>query len=540
MDSADRPVYNVGDNVPPSVLVLSILQHFFVLAVYMTYPVIITKAINGGEDLSTFLISATLIGSGIATILQAIRYTGCGYIFPMVPNSSYLPASMLAATAGGLPLLYGMMIVSGFLEMILSQLTRYFRVLFPGEVVGVVMFMLGLAIIPFSFPLFFGSGDTGPLDPAAAAVGIITLGSMIILGIQHQKIFRFYAVLIGIIIGFASSVLFGVLTLADIESAGSTSLFSIPNPVGIVSYSFDVGLLIPFAIGMLCVMLKSAGNIALLDEYTGETGRGNLRRGILSEGFGAAVCSAIGGIGIGSSASNTGLIPGTGIASRKIGLGLGLFLIICGFLPAIGWFFHIMPEPIMGAVVIYAIAFIMLGGVQSISSRVLDNRRTFVVILPIMIGVSSVMCPNLYTALPETIQLFFASPLTSGAIFVVVLGLLFKIGLPTHNTIRFGDHPEADVSRLLLDCGRLWTMDKTQMFQIIHHIQALIRAMPEGMHPEQLTLTLKNSTGALTAELIVPGPVDEAAMKSAGHYPATVMVTAAADKTIIRSGYRMI
>ena len=64
--------------------------------------------------------------------------------------------------------------------------------------------------------------------------------------------------------------------------------------------------------------------------------------------------------------------------------------------------------------------------------------------------------------------------------------------------------------------------------------------MPEGMHPEQLTLTLKNSTGALTAELIVPGPVDEAAMKSAGHYPATVMVTAAADKTIIRSGYRMI
>ncbi|MDE2521629.1 MAG: purine/pyrimidine permease [Methanocorpusculum sp.] len=540
MDYADRPVYNVSDSVPPSVLVLSILQHFFVLAVYMTYPVIITRALGGGEDLSTFLISATLIGSGIATLLQAFRYTGCGYIFPMVPNSSYLPASMLAATAGGLPLLYGMMIVSGFLEMILSRLTRYFRLLFPGEVVGVVMFMLGLAIIPFSFPLFFGSGESGPLDPAATAVGIITLGSMILLGIQQKKIFRFYAVLIGILIGLVSSVLFGVLTPADIESAGSAPLFSLPNPVGIVSYSFDIGLFIPFAIGMLCVMLKSAGNIALLDEYTGETGRGNLRRGILSEGFGAALCSAIGGIGIGSSASNTGLIPGTGIASRSIGLGLGLFLIICGFLPAIGWFFHIMPEPIMGAVVIYAIAFIMLGGVQSISSRVLDNRRTFVVILPIMIGVSSVMCPNLYTALPETIQLFFASPLTSGAIFVVILGLLFKIGLPTHTSIRFGKHPEADVSRLLLDCGRLWTMDKTQMFQIIHHIQALIRAMPEGMHPEELTITLKNSTGTLSAELTVPGPVDETAMKTAGHYPAFVTVAAAADKTIVRSRYIMI
>lgn len=540
MDYQDRPVYNVSDNVPPSVLVLSILQHFFVLAVYMTYPVIITKAIGGGEDLSTFLISATLIGSGIATLLQAFRYTGCGYIFPMVPNSSYLPASMLAATAGGLPLLYGMMIISGFLEMLFSRLTRYFRILFPGEVIGVVMFMLGLAIIPFSFPLFFGSGESGPLNPAATAVGIITLGSMIILGIQQKKIFRFYAVLIGIIIGLVSSVLFGVLTPADIEAAGTISIFSFPNPVGIVSYRFDIGLLIPFAIGMLCVMLKSAGNIALLDEYTGETNKNNLRRGILSEGFGAALCSAIGGIGIGSSASNTGLIPGTGIASRSIGIGLGLLLILCGFLPAIGWFFHVMPEPIMGAVVIYAIAFIMLGGVQSISSRVLDNRRTFVVILPIMIGVSSVMCPNLYTALPDTLRLFFASPLTSGAIFVVTLGLLFKIGIPTTRSITFGTAPHNDVSCILLDCGRLWTMDKTQMFQIMHHIQALISALPQGTHPETLVITLKNSTGTISAELTAPGPVDEPAMKTAGHYPAIVTVSASADKTFIRSSYLIV
>lgn len=83
----------------------------------------------------------------------------------------------------------------------------------------------------------------------------------------------------------------------------------------------------------------------------------------------------------------------------------------------------------------------MLGGVQGISSRVLDKRRTFVVILPIMIGVSSVMCPNLYTALPDTLRLFFASPLTSGAIFVVVLGLLFKIGIPTRCSIPLRGRP---------------------------------------------------------------------------------------------------
>ena len=125
MDPADHPVYNVSDKVPPAVLVLSVLQHFFVLAVYMTYPVIITKAIGCGEDLSTFLISATLIGSGIATILQSLRYTGCGHIVPMVPNSSYLPASVLAAPPGGRPIPHGMMLSTALLELLSIRLTSY-------------------------------------------------------------------------------------------------------------------------------------------------------------------------------------------------------------------------------------------------------------------------------------------------------------------------------------------------------------------------------------------------------------------------------
>ncbi|HJJ89851.1 MAG TPA: hypothetical protein O0Y05_02280, partial [Methanocorpusculum sp.] len=107
MDHADHLVYNVNDNVPLPLLILNILQHFFVLSVYMTYPVIITRAIGGGEDLSTFLINSTLIGSGMATLLQSFHRTGCGYTLPMITNSPYLPASILAATEGGLPLLYG-------------------------------------------------------------------------------------------------------------------------------------------------------------------------------------------------------------------------------------------------------------------------------------------------------------------------------------------------------------------------------------------------------------------------------------------------
>ncbi len=187
----DEPIYNVHDKVPLGTTVLTILQHFFVLAVYMTYPVIISNSIGGSTDLTMFLISATLIGSGVATILQSFAKTGAGHLLPMVPNSSYLPASLLAATAGGLPLMYGMLIISGLFEMVISRFTKFFRIVFPNEVTGVVLFLLGIAIVPFAFPLFFGSFDSGPLDPASTVVGIITLSATILLSVIPRRFFKF-------------------------------------------------------------------------------------------------------------------------------------------------------------------------------------------------------------------------------------------------------------------------------------------------------------------------------------------------------------
>ncbi len=214
----DEPVYNVNDNVPLGTTVLSILQHFFVLAVYMTYPVIISNAIGGSTDLTMFLISATLIGSGIATILQSFSKTGAGYLLPMVPNSSYLPASLLAATAGGLPLL-------GLFEMVISRFTKFFRIVFPNEVTGVVLFLLGIAIVPFALPLFFGSTDSGPLDPASTVVGIITLSATILLSVIPKRFFKFYAILIGIVIWMAASVFLGVFKLETLRQITSLSVF---------------------------------------------------------------------------------------------------------------------------------------------------------------------------------------------------------------------------------------------------------------------------------------------------------------------------
>ncbi|HJJ57431.1 MAG TPA: purine/pyrimidine permease [Methanocorpusculum sp.] len=497
----NAPIYNIDDKIPIGTLILTILQHFFALAVYMTYPVIITTSIGGGVEMTTMLISVTVIGCGIATILQALSRIGSGYLLPIIPNSSYLPASLLAATGGGLPMLYGMYIFAGLFEIVLSRLSKFFRFIFPEEIVGVVLLLLGIAIVPFAFPLFFGSVDNGALNPAATAVGIITLSTMIILSLIPKRIFKFYSILIGIVIGGVSSVLLGVFSLERFGEIANLSVFSVPNFAFFQGYAFDPSLLAPFIIGVICIVMKSTGNFTMIKNYTKKGDRKTISRGLFAEGLGLGITGALGGIGVGTSSSAAGMVVSTGIASKKVGIGLGILLIICGFFPIFGWIFSIIPHPILGAILLYAVAFVMISGIQSISSRYLDSRRTFVVTLPILVGVSSAVCSYLYMDLPSWVEILFSSALTSGSFFAVFLGLVFKLGISRH---RYGDLSQKSLSDYMEDAGKAWTLDKNQIHKIVDEL--------EEYDAKEISLTLSRSWDSLTVLLKLDGKEEKKIM----------------------------
>ncbi|HJJ71948.1 MAG TPA: hypothetical protein O0X95_02180, partial [Methanocorpusculum sp.] len=189
-----------------------------------------------------------------------------------------------------------------------------------------------------------------------------------------------------------------------------------------------------------------------------------------------SLTGALGGIGVGTSSSDAGLVVSTGIASRKIGIGVGLLLILFGFMPVVSWMFCILPRPVLGAVLLYAVVFVMIGGIQSLSSRMLDTRRTFVVLLPILIGVSSGFCPYLYADLPSWAGLFFASPLTAGSITAVLLGLLFKIGISHRRSAVLEKDAVYD---FVQECGKLWTLNRLQVSVIAKDAENMADALGE-------------------------------------------------------------
>jgi xanthine permease XanP len=143
----------------------------------------------------------------------------------------------------------------------------------------------------------------------------------------------------------------------------------------------------------------------------------------------------LGGIGQSTFSSNVGLSLATGATSRSIAIPTGILMIGLAFLPKLAALFAVMPDPVMGAILVYVACYMILAGIQVITSRMLDARRIFVVGIPLIFGLSVDMVPGLYRDVPHYFQPLVSSSLALSTVLVVVLNLLFRIGVTKRHTL---------------------------------------------------------------------------------------------------------
>jgi NCS2 family nucleobase:cation symporter-2 len=119
-----------------------------------------------------------MIAAGVATIIQSLNRgpLGSGYLCAQGNDPTIIAFSILAGKAGGLPLILGMTALSGLTECFLSRFLHRLRTIFPAEVTGVILTMVGLTLLPYTIADFFGvKGNNGVIHGATTAVGVITL-----------------------------------------------------------------------------------------------------------------------------------------------------------------------------------------------------------------------------------------------------------------------------------------------------------------------------------------------------------------------------
>jgi NCS2 family nucleobase:cation symporter-2 len=441
---AKRPpnlIYAVDERPPwPRLIVLS-LQHVCVVSVGWIFIVLAVTIGGGTPEQAGHVIRMSMIASGVGTILQARTRgpVGSGYLCPFSGGPAYLSASAAAGVAGGLPLVFGLTAIAGLAEALLSRVVRRLRALFPPEVTGLVVAMVGIELIALGAPRFLGVvGRDSHLDPRAFAVALVTLTVMIVPTVWAKGSMRLYPVLLGMSTGYSLAFATGLLTRAQVDAALAVSMMSLPERAA-AGWAFRPSLLVAFLIASLASVLKAVGDLTLCQKINDaewkRTEMSSVSGGLLSGSIATTMAGVLGGLGQSTFSSNVGLSAATGATSRAIALPVGATVVALAFFPKLAAVFALMPEPVMGAVLVYVACFMILGGLQVMTTRMLDARRTFVVGLSLFFGLSAEMVPGLYAGVPLLLRPVVATSLSLTTLLAVVLNAIFRLGVARRATL---------------------------------------------------------------------------------------------------------
>jgi NCS2 family nucleobase:cation symporter-2 len=330
---------------------------------------------------------------------------------------------------GGLPLLFGMTVFAGVLESALSPLLRRIRALFPPELSGLVIFFVGTTVGSLGFRYLIGVGEIVTRNDIVVAV--VTLGVTAGLNVWGKGQARVFCALIGLVAGYATAALTGVLPSDAMKNLESLPLITLPT-VGHINWSFSSALALPFAISALVATIKAVAVLTacqrINDGHWVRPQMRSLSRGVLADGLGTICSGVVGSMGLNCSPTSVALSAATGVTSRVVGWSVGGLLIALGFFPKIIGMLVLMPRPVMGALLVFVASFIIVNGIQTMAARMLDVRRTLVIGLAASAGITAELIPNMGWDVPTTLQPILTSSLVLGTTTALALQVLFRIG----------------------------------------------------------------------------------------------------------------
>lgn len=490
-------VYGVDDVPPRGVLLLSGVQHVGLVAIFLLVPVIAGRQAGLPPEKIIDVLSLSMLVMAVGPILHAVRRgpLGSGYLCPPIFAAAYLPASLLALKAGGLPLMFGMTLFAGAVEIVMSRLLRPLRPFLPPEIAGFVVAMIGLTVGLLGFRHVFGIGLAEQPGAASYAVAAITLAIMVGLNVWTTGAPKIFCALIGMVAGYVLAVVAGVLPAADLERLRMAPLVHMPG-IEHLGWAFDAELVVPFLVAAVAATLRAIGDLTICQKTNdAEWVRPDFRSisgGAMANGIGTLLSGLLGTIGLNTSTSNVGLASATGITSRSVAFAIGGIYLVLAFTPKAGTVFAIMPAPVVGATLLFAAALVFVNGLIIITSRLLDSRRIFVIGLSFMVALAADVFQPFFSQLPAGMRVFTSSSIVVGTLTALLLNLVFRLGVRRTQTLQV--NPAAVdaslVEEFLQTHGAAWGARRDVIERARFNLMQSIELLAEsGVARDALTVT---------------------------------------------------
>jgi len=419
-------LYPLNTRPPLGLTLLLALQHMLAsIGGIVAMPLIVGTSIGLPTSDVVTLINASLLASGIATIVQCLGLGPIGIRLPVVMGSSFafLGIAIVIGKEGGAGSIMGAALVGSLVVIAASFYMHKVRKLFPTVVSGVVVTLIGLTILPIAINWI---GDAPATSPEFASLpklflALISLTIVIAVAAYCRNTLAAAAIVIGLAGGYLVALALGMVDWQQISEA---NWFAHPEPFK-YGFSFSLGAIVSMSLVYLVVIAEAAGDFIALGNncHVNVTGH-DLKRGLLADGMGSTLAAILTAMPLASFSQNVGIVGLTGVASRYVVATTGGLLIMGSLLPKFAALAITIPKPVIGGVGLVMFGMIAYTGIRMLVKACDTKRNALVVCVGLATGLAVTFEPRLVQHLPDEIATFFHSGIATGTITTVLLNLV--------------------------------------------------------------------------------------------------------------------
>lgn len=419
--------YGVDDNPSLGKKILFGIQHIFAaFGGIVVVPLVIASALGFDPKITTALISATILASGIATIIQAKGFGAIGSRVACIMGTdfTFVSPSISVGTVLGLPGIIGATILGAFFEIILSYFIKPLMKIFPPIVTGTVVCLIGLTLLPVSID--WAAGGVGAADYGSIknlSIAMFVLIFTLILNRYGKGMVSSASILIGMVAGYVLCIQLGLVDFTAIKEA---SWVSFPK---IFEYgvTFDMKALIAFIPAYFVTTIETVGCLKAIGETSQiEMEEKRVGAGVLADGIGSMIGGIVGSFPNTTFSQNVGLISLTKVASKHVAIMAAIIMVILGFLPKLAGLISGIPQPVLGGVGVVMFGTVAAAGIKTLSRVKLTERNLLIIATSIALGLGVTFRPDVIAQLPEGLKMIFSSGISTGTITALILNLVLK------------------------------------------------------------------------------------------------------------------
>lgn len=178
----------------------------------------------------------------------------------------------------------------------------------------------------------------------------------------------------------------------------------------------------------LVSMVESTGVFFALGDLLGkEITEDDLKRGYRAEGLAQILGGLFNTFPYTTFSQNVGLLQLSGIRSKRPIYWAAGLLMAMGLLPKVGALVTIMPTAVLGGAMVVMFSSIAVQGIKMLLKvDFSDNHNLLIVAISMGLGLGVSVYPNIFQALPQSLQLFLENGIVIASLSSVLLNLIFK------------------------------------------------------------------------------------------------------------------